>query len=433
MRQRLEFCLWTRAFVLGSLIHLTLPDYDQPGWFAPRIMHLIGCYLLWKRPTFIGFLTCTMASLWPLLMLRDVLTQSMLLTWIGAWGAIVTISRTTVQLTVVRYLTAGTYLLAALHKLNDNFFDPDISCAHHALEGVAAHWSRLDWTFVPEAYLPHLVILTELAIALLVLRRSLWVWPVGFVFHAPLTVTLAPAFGAVMFAGYAACLSANQWASLRRVWRQHPGKLIGAGLVGLTTEWSLQMDGSVSLPWIQIGLGTMLISSIVIVISQSRPFHTSKRADESLLAPRLVAIAWIIHGLTPYTGLQYQHTAAMLSNLRIDPPCHNSFVFPKSLVLADPYIRIDQARIGVGQRAARETILMEQLWSLPALYTMNRNWCIPELRPIHLRGTFRELSFDIPDLCAVDWDKDIRPNAILTGFQRFQKNLSRECRTACIH
>ena len=192
----------------------------------------------------------------------------MLILWMCVWGCVATMRQGPVNLSVIRFLTAGTYFLAALHKLNSNFFNPDISCAHHAFRGIASHWSEIDWSLIPIDSLPHLIIVTEVLIGALILRRSLWVWPLGFVVHAPLTVTLAPAFGAVMFAGYAGGLSARQWSALHRIWRGHWFKLVGIGLLALGLEIVVQSKASMGLPWVQVGLGAMLAASAFMLMRQ---------------------------------------------------------------------------------------------------------------------------------------------------------------------
>lgn len=107
---------------------------------------------------------------------------------------------------------------------------------------------------------------------------------------------------------------------------------------------------------------------------------------------------------------------------------------PEALRGVDPYIRIDSASIGHGARPARERSVEATLWNVAALHTMRRNWCIPELRPIRYRGQWRGRAFEIADLCAEGWLDDL-PGAAAwpAGFQRFQKNLLRECPTACVH
>ena len=122
----------------------------------------------------------------------------------------------------------------------------------------------------------------------------------------------------------------------------------------------------------------------------------------------------------------------MLSNLRVDDGCHNHLLMPAALVGTDPYIRVDEAR--VGGREEREQVVRETLWSVAALHTMRRNWCIPENRPIRFAGTWRGRPFALPDLCADDWSSAL-PGAdtALPGLQLFQKNLRRRCPTECVH
>ena len=123
----------------------------------------------------------------------------------------------------------------------------------------------------------------------------------------------------------------------------------------------------------------------------------------------------------------------MLSNLRVDDPCHNSWLAPRSVRLVEPYLRIDVAAIGHGQRPKREQTLRNTLWNIAALHVMHDNWCIAELRPIRLAGTWRGRSFDIPDLCAADWSRALPGADVLPYYQALQKNLPRRCHAACIH
>ena len=87
-----------------------------------------------------------------------------------------------------------------------------------------------------------------------------------------------------------------------------------------------------------------------------------------------------------------------------------------------------------GARPERARRIEATLWNRAALFTMRRNWCVPHLRPIRFRGTYRGQPFVIDDLCAADWlDAAPQLDTALPGFQRFQKNLSRACPAACVH
>ena len=145
-----------------------------------------------------------------------------------------------------------------------------------------------------------------------------------------------------------------------------------------------------------------------------------------------IPLLYALHGLSPYLGVEMQHSAAMLSNLRIDPPCANSLIFPS--LTDDPYIYIDDVQFGQVQRVKRTKIVRNTLWNLTALHTMKQNWCIPEQRPLRLTGSFRKQSFTIDDLCTDNSLDALTVGSMAPkGWQRFQKNLLRTCHTACIH
>ncbi len=396
-----------------------LPDFDSPGWWAPRLVMAVGALLLLWRPSRLGFALCLVGGLWPLLFLRDVLTQS---TYLAACAALGLVGARDTRAAVV-WLTGGTYLLAGFHKLNSGFIDMSYSCADHAWVQVMNRWPVPD--LAPAS--PWLGFGLEVVLGLAVLRRSPWRWPLALLFHLPLTVTLAPAFGPVMLSGLVAAGSAREAVLWRRVWRTRKRWLAGAGVVlaGLDFVFARPESVDVLLVLKVAAAGALLVGCV---------FAWSLRRAPPL--PRrwvaVVVALWIANGLTPYLGWQYQHTAAMLSNMRIDEGCHNHLLMPAWLVAQDPYIRIDEASIG--GRTRREKIVRETLWNVPALHTMRRNWCIPENRPIRFVGTWRGDDFSLPDLCADDW-LDSLPGADgrLPGMQLFQKNLRRTCPTACVH
>lgn len=417
--------LWTRAFAVASLIHIALPDFQQDGWVFPALLEGAGALILLVRPSLVGFGLSAVGTLWPLLFLRDVLTQSTLLTaWatLGFIGLAVRAESQTV-LTCVRATVGGTYLLAALHKMNSAFLDPAYSCAGHAFRQVEVHWYLPSLTILDPA-LPYLAIGLEIVLATAVLRRSRWMWPLGLLFHVPLTVTLAPAFGPVMWAGYVAAMAPRTLVRWRRVgWRW---AVFGA-VLGVLVELGLHQGLDGPLVAIKMAAAGALLMVAARAWANDRTWSPLKPIGWFVLG------LWMVHGLTPYLGLQYQHTGAMLSNLRVDEGCWNSLVIPELVRGADPYIRIDEASIAGGKRAKREQVLRESLWSLPALETMHQNWCIPEQRPIRLAGHWGGEGFVIEDLCDEDWRTMLPGSSGLMGYQRFQKNLRRMCPTACVH
>lgn len=419
-----------RAFAIASLAHLLLPDYAQDGWTGPALLQFAGAFWLLYRPALGGFLLCLLSTLWPLFALRDVMTQSMLLTWWAAIGAVTAGAHLSgrrwgrAALDAITLLTAGTYALAALHKLNDGFFDPELSCAPHALRQIEAFFAFELPGFL-HAGSPYIAVSIEVLLVGLILARSPLRWPLAACFHFPLTMTLAPAFAFVMAAGLAAGCSPREAVYWRRLWRhRRRAVLLSYGTASL--GWLLYRGGVQPLQGVKAGAFAVAIGFALLGPQRLRRWRPRRAAIA-------LAILWLGHGLTPYFGVQYQHTGAMLSNLRIDDECFNSWIFPVGLRREDPYLRITVARIGTGQRPRKERVLIATLWNRPALHTMHANWCIDALRPIYLEGTLDGQRFVIDDLCDEGWHDALPGGPGLRGFQRFQKNLLRRCDAACVH
>lgn len=423
---------------MAVLVHAYLPDYDEPGWAGPRWLKIAGALVLLWRPHALGFAASLAASLWTLFWLRDVLTQQVVLALMALAGLVAAVRGTKraarAALDAAALVTAATYTLAALHKLNADFFDPNVSCAQHAWAQVEGFW--LSWLPAhdpPGAWLAALIVAWEVALAVLLLRRSPWVWPLGIAFHLPLTVTLAPAFGAVMLAGYAAAMAPRTLVAWRRVLRARWRFVCAAGGVALALD--LATHGAPG-PW--DGRLKVFVAGGLLATALLAGLPGPVRRRRFATAAWAVAALFVAQGLLPYLGLKVQHSAAMLSNLRVDATCHNSLVFPAGLLVRDPYVYVDEAMIGQGQRPEREAVLRQTLWSVAALHAAQANWCIPELRPITLRGRWRGESFEIPDLCEPDFASRLPaagwpPPDLLPWYQALQKNLPRACHAACVH
>lgn len=269
----------------------------------------------------------------------------------------------------------------------------------------------------------------EVGLAVGAARRAPWVWPLALVFHLPLTATLAPAFEAVMLAGLAATLTPRQRARLRRVGRDGRRWIaLGALAVG-----AADVAAAGGVPSVAVLLKLMATGGLLGWTLAAGGFR-DLRPRGTHRAGWVALGLWVLNGLTPYLGLQYQHSAAMLSNLRVDAGCHNSLVVPEALRLRDPYIRIDRARFADGQRPARAAVVQDTLWHVAALHTMRRNWCVDHLRPIRFEGAWRGRGFTLPDLCAEDWLAHLPGAAAYpAGLQLFQKNLRRRCDPPCVH
>ncbi len=416
---------WARSFAIASFFHVALPDFEHSDWVVPRfLISLTSLILLW-RPMPLMFLMNAGAHVITLFFLRDVLTQSVLLFIFAIVGAHVSVFWRPIRLHGLSLITALTYLCAAIHKLNTGFMDMHSSCSLHALAQMGQRWG-LSFPSEVDPYIPWLTIAVELCLALSLGIRSRWYWPLAFGFHLPLVVTLAPAFGAVVLCGASAGLTGRDLVFIRRSFRKHVWLWIGfacamMGIEALAGTSILSAVQHVQVGWYALACALAFVGSRgARVLSVTRPWR--------------MPLLWFLFCMTPYLGIQVQHTGAMLSNLRIDSNCHNSLLFSPELVLQDQYIRLKHVRFGTDRWTKRKGILEKGLWNEAALFTMQRNWCVPWARPLSMSVVQNGEMISIPDLCsegALDffsvWQRR------LSGYQRFQKNLTQSCDQRCIH
>jgi hypothetical protein len=278
---------------------------------------------------------------------------------------------------VFRTTVIVTLAMAALHKVNTDFFDPSVSCI--ALERRLVDWWGLP-AFAIDAVGPAQIVLGEAAAAL-----ALALWPrVGMVlsllFAAAFMSIGAPAFAAVVATmGMAAMpVSAAPFVAreLRRKWR--------AVLVSMLLVVAL--SGALYrgvFPWPPIGLahalGAFMLWVAALTLRAARPPAPGRGAEPDappIAAARvyiaLLAGALVLNGLSPYLGLKFQYSFAMLSNLRADDDRWNSLIFPRAMRLTahDPFVhvrRVRYVRMVGGQRFDRGGPLDPGLYSPNAL------------------------------------------------------------------
>jgi hypothetical protein len=452
------------AWGLAVLARLTLAQTAQGSWLVPSLLLVCGAIglLVWGGRLF--WLMSALGLAIPLFFLRDWLTQTVIMLAIALVGLATSrepeggrndtpAGRGHLVCAAAGWLTVVTYLLAAFHKLNRDFFDPGVSCANDTIAQLDGFFPSVDLSVLdPLApWLPHIAVGFELAVALALAFRPRLGFVLGLLFHIPLTLVLAPAFVFVMLVGYAGRLTeADRQAlsrSARRRWRGLAAG--GAGLVALMW-WAGGGPPEAVLAAKQLLLVYLLVWATLTLLAEGWGGAWSGRARlrrRQRVALAGLLLAFLANGLTPYLGTQFQHTGAMLSNLRIDPGCWNHLLMPERLRRADNYLRVDEASLGgdqEGRTAAggrfpeTERLLRERLWSVTQLRQMRRNWCDERTRPIALRGSYRGRPFVIDDLC--DSQQPL-PDAmgvwggpaLFPDYLRFQKNLSRRCPQACIH
>ena len=448
----LRYRVYCRAFALAVAIRLTLPDALRDEWLVPALITWAGAVVLAVNGAVLGFALCAVGLVAPLVFLSDQLTQSvyMLGCCCGAMACFAGSragreERMAVGFPfIVRVLTVGTYALAALHKLNRDFFVPAVSCANGGMRLLAADW---DWpwlaTLATSPALPHLFVAVEACLAVLFVVRPAAGLVLGLVMHIPLTIIFAPAFAFTMISGWVMLLGDADLRHLGETWRRRWKIIVPLGGIAAAASlsryprerWVSDPDWCVKEAVLWIGLAWAVTAWASKPAAPTFGFWSGWR-DRPRGAPRVIgwfaAGVWGLNGLTPYTGLQFQHTAAMLSNLRIDQGCWNSVVFPETVRLVDPYVRIDSASLGPPPGKPRqEAEIVEILWNTESLHRARERWCRVFPRPISLGGTHQGASFEIRDFCAEDgW---VFGSSLAPRFRRFQVNLLRECPQACVH
>lgn len=475
----LLMCLWVRVLPTHRPDPLSLTLQPAARRYA-QLRWVLEALSAWGAPLLA--LTLAGLKLYSLLALRDVLTQSALL-----FASLLALTyglscelfdgreRAAVRLSTLKAsaaLGALTYAAAALHKCNLTFLNAPESCA---VRGVAliAELTSAPWPHPPLAeqlgalsgvlpfisalyrlaHTPQLVapliITLELALAWGVWRGRSWVWPLGALFHLPLSLTIAPSFGSVMLTSYVAGALVVM---LEQGQGQDQGEGQGRDDTKLThiklTERApslLLISAPLALltaygPFSSLFKGVLFVGSGLWGWRALRRDHKrSPSSSPSSPLPRplsVLALLYGLHTLSPYLGVEVQHSAAMLSNLRVDPPCHNSLLAPAWGW--DPYLRVDEARFGEQSRPKKEAALKHQLWGWAALNAMRRNWCTPATRPLFLKGSWWGEPFVIEDLCAPHALNNLHKQhpwstSLPSGWQRLQKNLSRRCDQACLH
>ena len=424
------------------------------AWTALASVAAIGIVTLRGR---LWWLLAVCAMLGPLLLLRDWLTQSALMAALGTAGLLcanpVRDHQRTLSLTMGG-IVALTYLLSAFHKTNHDFFDPVLSCANEGWERMRPWLGALTDLPVRPA-MPALTWLAEVALGVLVLSWPRFGLAAAAAFHIPLTLTFEPSFPFAMFVGFVAM---DATALLHPV-RFFRAAVISCAVLGIVAGvWSVSVEAPLAVPDLALRVGLMASIGLwavwprqpatsaatrtgapaVTYVNGSTALHASSAA---IFWPRLACTAlvllWLANGMTPYLTTQTQHTGAMLSNLRVDSTCWNHALIPASFQQVDPYVRIDDARVGQGD-AEREEILRTTLWSTTALLQMRRNWCPRRDGPIVLAGSFLGQPLHIADLCDAAEPLPTGPGVWFgpgwfPDWLRLQKNLPRACHAACMH
>ena len=245
---------------------------------------------------------------------------------------------------------------AALHKLNSDFFTHDLSCVRLS-ERLTSWWQAPMWLY--QGISPWMIVAAEGGLSLL-----LWARPRLGVLISALIFTHfgsigATGFATLMFGMSLSFLKASDRAMIVEVLSADRRPLITLALLGAGGSY-ICYQGPYS--WPQYGLfhagaslmiGLMVLTLIHHGMGERATSHGVGRAGVSWA---LFGVAlWSLNGLTPYLGLKFQYSFAMLSNLRVDDSRWNSYLFPRAMRLTshDDFIfisKVDYRSKLTGQR-----------------------------------------------------------------------------------
>lgn len=447
----LRYRVYCRAFALASASRLTLPDALTEGFLGPALLHGTGALLLAWNGAPLGWLLAALGGALPLLFLQDQLSQSLYLCLcacvavscsLGSGGAPGRGQRLSEQLPLaVRGFSVLVYGFAVVHKLNAGYLDPTVGCANEGLR-VLFEQARFDlpleargWLDSPLWPIAHLCV--EATIPCLLVYRPVAGVLLAALMHAPLTVIFAPSFAFTMMSGWVCFFSSEQllrfFQAVRR--RAVAIALLGAGLSTLSRSLWFVGRGSEDPEWVlKEVLFWVVLAAVWLTLPSALGFGAPRATGprRTSLCVKVFLVGYGLNALTPYLGLQFHHTAAMLSNLRIDAGCWNSLVFPEWLRLSDPYVRLSRLEFAPGRATpgARDAF-RDRLWEPGALFEARARWCRTHPEPLPVAGSYRGVRFERSDLCAPEgWPLD---EPVLPGFRRFQVNLTRTCQKRCLH
>lgn len=280
------------------------------------------------------------------------------------------------------------YFFAVLHKLNWDYFDPQLSCAASIVRFSAPGWlsgpllqfEGVRWLLIFGS------LATELAVPLLLLGRR--TRPFGLVlgvcFHTFLGAEF-PAFSTALFALYALFVPASLWQRMAdRL--QGRGGLAGLLLVGpflfaqlfAYARW-LRVESEVppafAVPLYSAVLAlwgfSLLLALAWVLVPEGRWRQVRGVAPGRGVRPWLWGFPalLLLNGFSPYLGLRTVPTFSMFSNLRTEGAENNHLFMPDTALRLASYqedlVEIEATNVPVLRRQVRTR-------SLITWYTLRR-------------------------------------------------------------
>jgi hypothetical protein len=263
---------------------------------------------------------------------------------------------------------------AVLHKLNSDFFNPDVSCASVLAKELELWWrlpipdtmlnAKPDQVILGEALVPTLLLLYP---RLGILFATIFVGLIGHIgptLFTMLMFMMACAFfrhedgesilsglkrywsGLLTFALVISVISFKTFTGKRTWFEFHLYQLVIIGLIFcvfciLVADWKRYS-------WVRHPLLRSLVANLKTLITPRFNIDTLFPHNRAIrIALVSFAVLFFLNGMSPYFGLKYRYSFAMLSNLRVDTARWNSMVIPKWFYLRkhDPFIHVTRVNI----------------------------------------------------------------------------------------
>jgi hypothetical protein len=272
---------------------------------------------------------------------------------------------------IFRWTVIMTLFWVCFHKLNSDFFNLKVSC-----EMVIKTYYGKSWSFQAIPWLssfssPLMVVLLEgpICILLLMYFRHFGIVLTACVFgmiafYDALVITLCVILPALAF------LNQEDYNTFRKHWRSFT--LVWLALLSIWLPISCTHYLS-NRPWIQPCIYQAVVLAVIIftlgihlnswfsnwshlarlgwlkMLGYQRAQMLTSNHDGGWLL-RATAAIWILNGASPYLGLKYNFSFAMLSNLRTDDSRWNHLLVPKWVRLTkhDGFFHVHETKVKYG-------------------------------------------------------------------------------------
>ncbi|GAA3167214.1 hypothetical protein [Nonomuraea roseoviolacea] len=272
---------------------------------------------------------------------------------------------------LVRQFTIITYVVAGLHKLNRDYFDPRLSCGSGLLMEYALRLG-VSPRRVPRRLaraLSAAVVAAEFGAAagLALGVRTLWVIAAAVVMHAFFGFAGHAQFSLIMLGGLLAFTDVESLAPL-----SVPGLcalLAGSGVVAATLGGfrGFRLRHVALLD--NVVLAVVSLWCLLTVLGPGAGEAGGTWAVPFALAPyatTCLVLLYLVNGLAPYLGLKFDFSMAMFSNLRPDRRSHFFLPMPRHGLMPRYFEISGLGGAGTDGRAGTAELLTEMF---PDVYT----------------------------------------------------------------